>query len=266
MLLRVGSQPLEIDGAVYQFISKENSDIYEPEGSEHGTISPEKAGSTGIPWPATGLGELSIYVDDSGLVQTATVREPPDAERRTSDTEHSPSAVQPKSSAPFGLPKDWVIFPLPKDKHNRTSSIKIEVTKDNDPSPQILRQDTFEEYIDIDWDDAENPVKFSPRAHEVTPVNPTIPSQHEKFAITNNLKPICFSIIDDDDDDPAPTFPPPRYSSPHSQSHDPIPLPSIIPPGIDRRSSDAEEDDDDTPAPAQILHRRPTLLLSLIHI
>jgi len=194
MLIRIDSEPFEIEEGVYEFISRANSDTYEPTSSNDPEKSPTVTRTstlqTGTEAISVGPSGIFMHIGDFGAPVTPPMS-PPMSPR---NGVLSPTA----DTTTFGLPKDWVILPLPKKEPlGRKPSIKVTLGKDDIP---LDRQDNFSGHIDIDWDDPINPVKFNAKPHQESTQRSGEGLHENDKSETKpvNLHPICFSIVEDE--------------------------------------------------------------------
>lgn len=192
MLIRIDSEPFEIEEGVYEFISRANSDTYEPTSSNDRERFPTVTRTSTLQ-----DGREAISVDPSGIFlhigdYRASATPPVSPPVSPHKAVLSPSA----GTTAFGLPKDWVILPLPQ-KEPRKPSINITMGK---VGPALDKQDSFSGHIDIDWDDPINPVKFNVKPHQESNERPE-EALHENIRSETKpieLQPICFSIVEDE--------------------------------------------------------------------
>lgn len=190
MLIRIDSEPFEIEEGVYEFLSRANSDTYEPTSSndpeKFPTVRRTSTLQDGAEAMSVGPGGIFLHLENPGLPVA-----PPMSPR---NGVLSPNA----GTTTFGLPKDWIILSFPKKQFlGRKPSINITLGK---ADPSLDKQDSFSGHIDIDWDDPVNPVKFNAKAHEELD-SQSLEGLHENDQSKTkpiDLHPICFSIVEDE--------------------------------------------------------------------
>ncbi|GAB7343092.1 hypothetical protein MBLNU457_1171t1 [Dothideomycetes sp. NU457] len=194
MLIRIDSEPFEIEEGVYEFISRANSDTYEPTSSndpeKFPTVTRTSTLQNGSEAISVGQGGIFLHIENHGA--PATPPAGPIMSPRNGVL--SPSA----ETTTFGLPKDWVILPLSKKGPlARKPSINITLGKDD---TLLDKQDSFSGHIDIDWDDPINPVKFNTKSHEELDKQSAEGLHEDDQSKTKpiDLHPICFSIVEDE--------------------------------------------------------------------
>jgi len=196
MLFRIDSEPFEIEEEVYEFISRENSETYEPaignDPEKTSTANQTKTFTDGPEGISIGPGGIFLHI---GVLE-ALVTPPISPPMSPGDGILSPSA----DTVSFGLPKNWVILPLVKEEPlERKSSIRVTLSKEEVP---LNKRDSFSGQIDIDWDDPINPVKFNTGPnHQSDGYTEGQFGEHDQNKPQPiELQPICFSIVEDEID------------------------------------------------------------------